>query len=101
MGLTEFLERESELEQLTSLLLAARSGHGQSVLIEGPGGVGKSLLLDHCAERAAGMGLNVLRTRCSDLTRDFAFGAVRNLVESRLLRADDAYRARSCRVRQH
>ncbi|MCW2660354.1 MAG: hypothetical protein JWP83_1506, partial [Mycobacterium sp.] len=38
MGLTEFFERESELEQLTALLLAARSGHGQTVLIKGPSG---------------------------------------------------------------
>ena len=94
MGPTELLERESELEQLTALLLAARSGCGRSVLIEGPGGVGKSLLLDHCAERAAGLGLNVLRTRCSVLTRDFAFGVIRNLVEARLLRADGADRAK-------
>jgi DNA-binding CsgD family transcriptional regulator len=51
-------------------------------------------LLDHCAERAAGLGLHVLRTRCSDLTQDFAFGVVRNLVETRLLRADGAERAK-------
>src|SRR5258708_15093000 len=94
MGLTEFLERESELEQLTALLLAARSGHGQTVLIKGPSGIGKSLLLDHCAERAAGLGLQVLRTRCSDLTRNFAFGVVRSLFETRLVRADRAERAK-------
>src|ERR1700694_5252211 len=94
MGLTEFFERESELEQLTALLLAARSGHGQTVLIKGPSGIGKSLLLDHCAERAAGLGLQVLRTRCSDLTRDFHFGVVRSLFETRLLRADRAERAK-------
>jgi len=94
MGLTEFFERESELEQLTALLLAARSGHGQTVLIKGPSGIGKSLLLDHCAERAAGLGLQVLRTRCSDLTRDFDFGVVRSLFETRLLRADRAERAK-------
>src|SRR3981189_1493947 len=94
MGLTEFFERESELEQLTALLLAARSGHGQTVLIKGPNGIGKSLLLDHCAERAAGLGLQVLRTRCSDLTRNFAFGVVRSLFETRLVRADRAERAK-------
>src|SRR5258708_35511992 len=94
MGLTEFLERESELEQLTALLLAARSGHGQTVLIKGPSGIGKSLVLDHCAERAAGLGLQVLRTRCSDLTRDFGFGVVRSLFETRLVREDRAERAK-------
>ena len=40
MVLAEPLEREAELKQLSALLVAARSGHGQVCVIEGPSGVG-------------------------------------------------------------
>ena len=59
MGLAEPLEREAELMQLSALLIAAQTGHGQVCVIEGPSGVGKSRLLDECASVARGLGLSV------------------------------------------
>ena len=59
MGLAEPLEREAELEQLSALLIAARSGRGQVGVVEGPSGVGKSRLLDDCASAAKVLGLSV------------------------------------------
>jgi len=84
MGLAEPLEREAELMQLSALLTAAQVGRGQVCVIEGPSGVGKSRLLDECASAARGLGLSVLRARCSELTRDHPFSVVRTLLEPRL-----------------
>jgi class 3 adenylate cyclase len=43
-GLTRFVGRESELEQLRQALERARAGHGQVVAVVGEAGVGKSRL---------------------------------------------------------
>jgi DNA-binding CsgD family transcriptional regulator len=51
--------RHAELAQLQSLIGAARSGGGSTVLLQGVAGVGKTALLDHSAASAAG--LEVLR----------------------------------------
>ena len=50
------------------------------VLIEGPAGIGKTRLLAAARERAA-RGMTVLTARCSELEREFSFGAVRQLFE--------------------
>jgi predicted ATPase len=97
MGLAEPLEREAELKQLSALLVAARDGHGQVCVVEGPSGVGKSRLLDECASGARGLGLSVLRARCSELTRDHPFSVVRTLLEPTLVRADEETRAKLMR----
>ena len=88
MGLAEPLEREAELTQLSALFTAAQTGRGQICVVEGPSGVGKSRLLDECAIAARGLGLSVLRARCSELTHDHAFSVVRTLLEPTLVRAD-------------
>ena len=94
MGLAEPLEREAELMQLSALLTAAQTGRGQVCVIEGPSGVGKSRLLDECASAARGLGLSVLRARCSELTRDHPFSVVRTLLEPTLVRTDAETRAK-------
>ena len=73
------LERERELAALERLIGDARDGRGAVVLIEGPAGIGKTRLLAAARERADGM--TVLTARCSELEREFSFGAVRQLFE--------------------
>ena len=58
-GLAQPLERAAELEQLSTLLAAARDGHGRVCVINGPSGIGKSRLLDACADSAAALGMSV------------------------------------------
>ena len=93
MAVAELQERAAELEQLSTMLSAAESGHGQVCVVEGPSGVGKSRLLDECAASAEALGMRTLRARCSELTRDYPFGVARNLFESIVVRADAETRA--------
>ncbi len=92
--MAEPLERATELEQLAALLDHAQSGRGQVCVVEGPTGIGKSRLLEACAELADARSMQVLRVRCSELTRDYPFGVVQNLFGPELVRADRAMRAR-------
>ena len=92
MGMAEPLERAAELKALSALLAAAREGRGQVCVIEGPSGVGKSRLLDACADSAAALGMSVLRARCSELTRDYPFGVARSLFEPGLIRGGQELR---------
>ena len=92
MGLAEPLERAAELEKLCALLAAAREGRGQVCVVEGPSGVGKSRLLDACADSAAALGMSVVRARCSELTRDYPFGVARGLFEPGLIRGGQELR---------
>ena len=93
MGFAEPLERAAELEQLSGSLAAARDGRGQVCVIEGPSGVGKSRLLDACADSAAALGMRTVRARSSELTRDYPFGVARSLFEASLIRAAPELRA--------
>jgi DNA-binding CsgD family transcriptional regulator len=84
------LEREREIAALERLLDRARDSRGAVALIEGPAGIGKSRLL--AAARERGRGMTVLAARCSELEREFSFGAVRQLFEP--LTRDSDQRAR-------
>jgi DNA-binding CsgD family transcriptional regulator len=86
------LERERELEALDRALTAAGAGRSAFVLVEGPAGIGKSRLVAETRRRAAEQGLVVLSARGSELERDFPFGVVRQLFETRLV--DEQLRAR-------
>lgn len=85
----ELLERDAELAVLREAAADARSGVGRMVLVEGPAGIGKSSLL-----ALAGDGLPTLRARGAEVERDIPFGAVRQLLERRIVRLDMADRAR-------
>ena len=87
-------EREDELLCLDRSLLAAASGAGSIVAIEGEAGIGKSSLLAHCDRRAVEAGMRVLRARGGELERGFAHGVVRQLFEMALATADPEDRAR-------
>ena len=56
-----FVGREAELQQLNALLNQAKAGRGQSVLIGGESGVGKSRLINELQTQALVAGFEVLR----------------------------------------
>src|SRR3954470_10778271 len=89
-GEASLREREREIAALERLLGRARESRGAVALIEGPAGIGKSRLL--AAARERGRGMTVLTARCSELEREFSFGAVRQLFEP--LARDPAQRER-------
>ncbi|TML85403.1 MAG: hypothetical protein E6G09_05800 [Actinobacteria bacterium] len=87
------LERSEELARIESALAEARTGRGRFVVIEGPAGIGKTALLAAARTAAADGGMRVLRSRGTELERDFAFGVVRQLFEPPLAEASEVERA--------
>src|SRR5215217_5567898 len=87
------LERSAELARLESALGRARAGRGTFVVIEGPAGIGKTALLAAARTAAADGGMRVLRSRGTELEREYAFGVVRQLFESPLADASELERA--------
>src|SRR3954453_1948821 len=87
------LERSDELARIELALAEAREGHGRFVVIEGPAGIGKTALLAEVRTAAADGGMRVLRSRGTELERDFAFGVVRQLFEPPLAQASQLERA--------
>lgn len=64
-------------------IAAARASDGGVVLVEGPGGIGKSRLLEAAAAAGAAMGgVAVHRAGGDELEVGFAFGVLRQLLES-------------------
>ena len=74
-------ERDSELARVDALLAAAREGRGGMLLITGPAGIGKTVLLAAARERAGRAGVRVLAGRGGELERRFSFGVARQLFE--------------------
>jgi DNA-binding CsgD family transcriptional regulator len=74
------LERELELARVSELLGAAGAGRGGLLLIAGPAGIGKTSLLDACAQSADERGMVVLRVRGDELVMESSFAAVRELL---------------------
>jgi predicted ATPase len=87
------LERDQELARIESALTDAREGRGTFVVLEGPAGIGKTALLAAARTAAANSGMRVLRSRGSELERDFAFGVVRQLFEPALAGLSETERA--------
>jgi DNA-binding CsgD family transcriptional regulator/RecA/RadA recombinase len=80
------LEREGELAELDAAIGRTGDAAGSVVLIDGPAGIGKTRLLDEACGRARAAGLEVLTARGGELERAYAFGVVRQLLESRVAR---------------
>ncbi|MGB6162647.1 MAG: AAA family ATPase [Pseudonocardiaceae bacterium] len=89
MGL---VERGGELARIEQAISAVRWGRGGVLVIQGVAGIGKSALLHALCEHAAGQGVVTLTARGSELERDFGFGVVRQLLETRLVRASESER---------
>src|SRR5215204_6802554 len=89
----QLLDRSKDLARIESALAEARSGRGRLVVVEGPAGIGKTALLAAARTAAADRGMHVLRSRGTELERDFAFGVVRQLFEPPLADASEVERA--------
>ncbi|MBS1893821.1 MAG: helix-turn-helix transcriptional regulator [Actinobacteria bacterium] len=89
----DLLEREREVERLSAAIEQAVGGHGTSVHVEGPAGIGKTGLLGVARTLACEHGLTVLATSGGELEREFSYGIVRSLFEHRLLNAPASERA--------
>jgi DNA-binding CsgD family transcriptional regulator len=87
------LERDREFELVGWCLRRAGEGQGGALAVEGPAGIGKTVLLAAAREVAEGEGFRVLRARGAELERGFAFGVVRQLVEPVLAEASVEERA--------
>jgi DNA-binding CsgD family transcriptional regulator len=88
------LERDWGLDRIEGCLGRARQGHGGALVVEGPAGIGKTVLLAAGLDMAASEGFRVLRARGAELEREYAFGVVRQLVEPVLAGASEEERAR-------
>jgi DNA-binding CsgD family transcriptional regulator len=88
------LERSAELAALDEAIAAASASEGRLVLLEGAGGIGKTLLLGMGMSRAQAQGLAVLRARGGELERQFPFGVALQLFEPYLSSASPRERSR-------
>jgi len=79
-GRAELLERETEVSAVEELIEAVDGG-GRLLVVEGPPGIGKTVLLAASKELACAAGLRVLAARGSQLERSFSYGVVRQLFE--------------------
>jgi DNA-binding CsgD family transcriptional regulator/tetratricopeptide (TPR) repeat protein len=75
------LERGEELAKIDAALADARAGRGRFIVVEGPPGIGKTAVLSAARREAAAGDMRVLRSRGTELEREFAFGVVRQLFE--------------------
>src|SRR5215467_6245829 len=85
-------ERKGELARVDALLAAARAGRGGVLLLTGPAGIGKTVLLGAARERASQAGMRVLAGRGGELESGFSFGVARQLFEPLLAGAGTAER---------
>jgi DNA-binding CsgD family transcriptional regulator len=87
------LERSGELARIEQAIAALGRGHGGVLIVQGSAGIGKTSLLRAVCEQAAEQGVQTFSAQCSELEREFGFGVVRQLLEMRLVRADESERA--------
>jgi class 3 adenylate cyclase/tetratricopeptide (TPR) repeat protein len=101
-----FIGRDSELEQMRALMAAACAGHGGTVTISGPAGIGKSRLAREAADLAAAMGAEVFDIHAEPYGASSAFRVFRDPLRAMLgieradpvtmgRRLDDALRRRA------
>ncbi|MGO4757444.1 AAA family ATPase, partial [Streptomyces sp. 2MCAF27] len=89
-------ERGAELARISGALRTAREGGPSLVLLTGPLGIGRSVLLQRLAARAVNedQDVRVLRANAAPVEQDFAFGVVRQLFDSLLAGAPGERRER-------
>ena len=75
------LERDSELAVISELIANARDSEPVVVLVQGPAGIGKTVLLERARREGVASGLQVLWARGGELEVEFPFGIVSQLFE--------------------
>jgi DNA-binding CsgD family transcriptional regulator len=86
---TGLFERKDELGRIDALLALAQAGSGDMLLITGPAGIGKTVLLGVARERARLAGMRVLSGCGRELEGGFSFGVARQLFEPLLAGAEE------------
>ena len=89
---TSLLEREAELELISSLLDQTAAGSGGAAISAAPAGIGKTKLLEAAVEDAPAVGARALVARATEIERGFAFGVVRQLLEPAVVEASEEQR---------
>ncbi|MGD0250130.1 MAG: tetratricopeptide repeat protein [Thermoplasmata archaeon] len=74
--------RDEVLEEVGRALRHTRDGHGEGILLTGPGGAGKSFALRAVVQRAASQGFRVLEGRALPEELPAPFSLVRDLLAS-------------------
>jgi DNA-binding CsgD family transcriptional regulator len=72
-----FRGRTSERDQLRGLLEKVRGGESAAVVVRGEAGIGKTALIDHCVEQAAGF--NVVRIAGAESEMELPFAGLHQL----------------------
>lgn len=85
-----FVGRDIEYGLLTGLIVRLTSGAGDTVLIEGEAGIGKSRLLREITRYAHAQGLLTLTTNCYEIERAMPYQPVIDLITRVLVRIADA-----------
>jgi hypothetical protein len=85
---TEIMDRLSERDALDRLTDMVQAGESRALVVLGDPGVGKSVLLDHLAERASGSGCRVARVVGMQSEMELAFAGLHQLCAPMLDHAD-------------
>jgi DNA-binding CsgD family transcriptional regulator/tetratricopeptide (TPR) repeat protein len=85
---TAMTDRLSERAELDRLVDTVRAGESGALVVRGDPGVGKTILLDHLAERASGSGCRVARAAGVQSEMELAFAGLHQLCAPMLNRAE-------------
>ena len=82
MATPVFRGRTSERDQLARLLQTVQAGESAAVVVRGEAGIGKTALLDHCADRA--VGFSVVRVVGAESEMELPFAGLHQLCAAML-----------------
>ena len=97
-GLSHFVGRDAEMQQLRTALEGARQFHGEIVAVVGEPGVGKSRLFHELIRSPAAAGCRVLHASAASYGRAISYLPVVDLLKA-LFRIDDRDDTRSVRAK--
>jgi len=97
-GLSRFVGRDAEMQQLHAALEGTRRGHSEIVAVVGEPGVGKSRLFHELIQSQAAVGCRVLHASAASYGRAISYLPVVDLLKA-LFRIDDRDDTRSIRAK--